>query len=100
MRRTVPTCCRARGGPAPKPGFATLTAAIAAARAPTIRRRKVVTQLSHQAARNMVGPWGMRCDDLCTSAGVGTWSDGWTGAYADWLSAAVVAFVALAVRGQ
>ena len=31
----------------------------------------VVTGLS-QAARNVVGPGEMRCDDLCTAAGVGT----------------------------
>ena len=31
------------------------------------------------AARNVVGPGEMRCDDLCTSADVGTLGDGWNG---------------------
>ena len=59
----------------------------------------VVTGLSH-AARNVVGPGEMRCDDLCTAAGVGTLVERVERAYGDGLSAAVVAIVALAVLGQ
>ena len=54
---------------------------------------EVVAGLS-QAARNVVGPGEMRCDDLCTSAGVGTLGERVERAYGDWLSAAVVGIVA------
>src|SRR5262245_23733463 len=50
--------------------------------------------------RNVVGPGEMRCDDLCTLAGGGTLGERVEGAYGDWLSAAVVAIVALAVLGE
>src|SRR4029077_15129141 len=46
------------------------------------------------AARNVVGPGEMRCDDLCTSADVGTLGERVERAYGDWLSAAVVGIVA------
>ena len=59
----------------------------------------VVTGLSH-AARNVVGPGEMRCDDRCTSAGGGTLVGRVERACGDWLSAAVVAIVALAVLGE
>ena len=42
----------------------------------------------------------MRCDELCTAAGVGTLAERVEGAYGDWLSAAVVAIVAPAVLGE
>jgi hypothetical protein len=42
----------------------------------------------------------MRCDELCTSAGLGTLVERVEGAYGDWRSAAVVAIVALAVLGE
>jgi hypothetical protein len=42
----------------------------------------------------------MRCDDLCTAAGVGTLGERVERAYGDGLSAAVVAIVALAVVGD
>ena len=51
-------------------------------------------------ARNVVRPGEMRCDELCTSAGVGTLVERVEGAYGDWRSAAVVAIVALAVLGE
>ena len=54
---------------------------------------EVVAGLS-PAARNVVGPGEMRCDDLCTSAGVGTLGQRVERAYGDWLSAAVVGIVA------
>ena len=54
---------------------------------------EVVAGLS-PAARNVVGPGEMRCDDLCTSAGVGTLGERVERAYGDWLSAAVVGIVA------
>ena len=57
------------------------------------RAAEVVTELS-QAARNVVGPGEMRCDDLCTSADVGTLGERVERAYGDWLSAAVVGIVA------
>ena len=53
---------------------------------------EVVTELS-QAARNVVVPGEMRCDDLCTSADVGTLGERVERAYGDWLSAAVVGIV-------
>ena len=59
----------------------------------------VVAGLS-PAARNVMGPGEMRCDDLCTAAGVGTLGERVERAYGDWLSAAVVAIVALAVLGE
>jgi len=45
------------------------------------------------AARNVVGPGEMRCDDLCTSADVGTLGERVERVYGDWLSAAVVGIV-------
>lgn len=54
---------------------------------------EVVAGLS-PAARNVVGPGEMRCDDLCTSADVGTLGERVERAYGDWLSAAVVGIVA------
>jgi hypothetical protein len=60
----------------------------------------VVTGWSHQAARNVVGPGEMRCDELGTSAGGGTLVERVERAYGDWLSAAGVAIVALAVWGE
>ena len=42
----------------------------------------------------------MRCDELCTSAGVETLGGRVERACGDGLSAAVVAFVALAVLGE
>src|SRR5262249_21214902 len=61
---------------------------------------EVVTGLSHQAARNVVGPGEMRCDELCTAAGVGTLVERVGRACGDGPSAAVVAFVALAMLGE
>ena len=55
---------------------------------------EVVAGLSHQAARNVVRPGEMRCDELCTSADVGTLGQRVERAYGDWLSAAVVGIVA------
>ena len=52
------------------------------------------------AARNVVGPGEMRCDDLCTSADVGTLGERVERVYGDWLSAAVVGIVGLAVLGE
>jgi len=46
------------------------------------------------AARNVVGPGEMRCDELCTSADVGTLGERVERAYGDWRSAAVVGIVA------
>ena len=54
---------------------------------------EVVAGLS-PAAPNVVGPGEMRCDDLCTSAGVGTLGERVERAYGDWRSAAVVGIVA------
>ena len=54
---------------------------------------EVVAGLS-PAARNVVGPGEMRCDDPCTSADVGTLGERVERAYGDWLSAAVVGIVA------
>jgi hypothetical protein len=60
---------------------------------------QIVTGLS-PAARNVVGPGEMRCDELCTSAGVGTLVERVERACGDGRSAAVVAIVALAVWGE
>jgi len=60
---------------------------------------EVVAGLS-PAARNVVVPGEMRCDDLCTSAGVGTLGQRVERAYGDWRSAAVVGIVAWPVLGQ
>ena len=60
---------------------------------------EVVTGLS-PAARNVVGPGEMRCDELGTWAGVGTLVERVERGCGDWLSAAVVAIVALAVVGE
>ena len=60
---------------------------------------EVVAGLS-AAARNVVVPGEMRCDDLCTSAGVGTLGQRVERAYGDWRSAAVVGIVAWPVLGQ
>jgi len=54
---------------------------------------EVVAGLS-PAARNVVGPGEMRCDELCTSADVGTLGERVQRAYGDWRSAAVVGIVA------
>jgi hypothetical protein len=59
----------------------------------------VVTGLS-PAARNVVGPREMRCDDLGTSAGGGTLGERVERAYGDGPSAAMVAIVALAMLGE
>ena len=60
---------------------------------------EVVAGLS-PAARNVVGPGEMRCDELCTSADVGTLGERVERAYGDWLSAAVVGIVAWPVLGE
>jgi hypothetical protein len=60
---------------------------------------EVVAGLS-AAARNVVGPGEMRCDELCTSADVGTLGQRVERACGDWLSAAVVGIVAWPVLGQ
>ena len=60
---------------------------------------EVVAGLS-PAARNVVGPGEMRCDELGTSAGVGTLGQRVERAYGDWRSAAVVGIVAWPVLGQ
>src|SRR6478735_4275600 len=60
---------------------------------------EVVAGLS-PAARNVVVPGEMRCDDLCTSAGVGTLGQRVERACGDWRSAAVVGIVAWPVLGQ
>ena len=54
---------------------------------------EVVAGLS-PAARKVVGPGEMRCDELGTSADVATLGQRVERAYGDWLSAAVVGIVA------
>ncbi len=60
---------------------------------------EVVAGLS-AAARNVVVPGEMRCDEVCTSAGVGTLGQRVERACGDWRSAAVVGIVAWPVLGQ
>ena len=59
----------------------------------------VVTGLS-PAARNVVGPGEMRCDELGTCGGSGDVGERVEGLTVTGLSAAVVAIVALAVLGE
>jgi hypothetical protein len=48
----------------------------------------------HQRRETWWDPGEMRCDDLCTSADVGTLGERVERAYGDWLSAAVVGIAA------